>query len=52
MVQELQKEGQNVALRSQHEKLEAGTNIYVVDTLGISFTNFFTIIFLSYNDAK
>ncbi|KAK9290132.1 hypothetical protein L1049_008298 [Liquidambar formosana] len=31
---ELQKEGSNVALRSRHEKLMPGTNIYVVDTLG------------------
>ncbi|XP_059428139.1 probable 3-deoxy-D-manno-octulosonic acid transferase, mitochondrial isoform X1 [Corylus avellana] len=34
IAQELKKEGQNVALRSRHEKLVAGTNIYVVDTLG------------------
>ncbi|KAG6637997.1 probable 3-deoxy-D-manno-octulosonic acid transferase, mitochondrial isoform X1 [Carya illinoinensis] len=34
IAQELQKEGQNVALRSQHEKLVAGTTIYIVDTLG------------------
>ncbi|XP_030453673.1 probable 3-deoxy-D-manno-octulosonic acid transferase, mitochondrial [Syzygium oleosum] len=32
--QELKKGGYNVALRSQHEKLEPGTNIYIVDTLG------------------
>ncbi|KAB1221237.1 putative 3-deoxy-D-manno-octulosonic acid transferase, mitochondrial [Morella rubra] len=34
IAQELQKEGQSVALRSLYEKLEARTNIYVVDTLG------------------
>lgn len=34
-VQELQKEGKTVALRSQHEKLTTGTNVYVVDTLGL-----------------
>ncbi|KAG7961278.1 hypothetical protein I3843_09G007200 [Carya illinoinensis] len=34
ITQELRKKGQNVALRSRHEKLVAGTNIYVVDTLG------------------
>lgn len=33
-MQELRKDGQNVALRSRHEKLVAGTNIYIVDTLG------------------
>lgn len=32
--QKLEKEGQNVLLRSQYEKFKAGTNIYVVDTLG------------------
>lgn len=36
-MQELKKGGYNVALRSQHEKLEPGTNIYIVDTLGLSF---------------
>ncbi|CAJ1968757.1 unnamed protein product [Sphenostylis stenocarpa] len=30
----LEKEGQNVLLRSQYEKFKPGTNIYVVDTLG------------------
>ncbi|KAJ4705105.1 putative 3-deoxy-d-manno-octulosonic-acid transferase [Melia azedarach] len=34
IAQELQKEGKTVALRSQHEKLTTGTNVYVVDTLG------------------
>ncbi|KAJ7976040.1 3-deoxy-D-manno-octulosonic-acid transferase [Quillaja saponaria] len=34
IAKELRKEGQNVALRSQDEKLTPGTNIYVVDTLG------------------
>ncbi|XVF07759.1 hypothetical protein REPUB_Repub06bG0167400 [Reevesia pubescens] len=34
IAEELQKGGQNVALRSKHEKLIPGTNIYVVDTLG------------------
>ncbi|KAM4078514.1 hypothetical protein ACB094_09G043600 [Castanea mollissima] len=32
--QELQKAGQNVALRSRQENLKPGTNIYIVDTLG------------------
>ncbi|XP_016184787.1 probable 3-deoxy-D-manno-octulosonic acid transferase, mitochondrial isoform X4 [Arachis ipaensis] len=32
--QKLEKEGQNVILRSQHKKLKPETNIYVVDTLG------------------
>lgn len=30
----MQKEGQNVALRSQGENITSGTNVYVVDTLG------------------
>ncbi|KAK7267878.1 hypothetical protein RIF29_20558 [Crotalaria pallida] len=34
IAKKLEKEGQNVVLRSQHEKLKPGTNIYVVDTLG------------------
>ncbi|XVF55622.1 hypothetical protein PTKIN_Ptkin06aG0051100 [Pterospermum kingtungense] len=34
IAQELLKRGQNVTLRSQHEKLIPGTSIYVVDTLG------------------
>ncbi|OIV97161.1 hypothetical protein TanjilG_28912 [Lupinus angustifolius] len=34
IAKKLEKEGQSVALRSQHEKLKPGTNIYVVDTLG------------------
>ncbi|XWS66759.1 hypothetical protein CRYUN_Cryun05aG0228000 [Craigia yunnanensis] len=34
IAEELRKGGQNVALRSQHEKLIPGTSIYVVDTLG------------------
>jgi len=34
LVQKLEKEGQNVLLRSQHEKFKPGTNVYVVDTLG------------------
>ncbi|KAE9590048.1 putative transferase [Lupinus albus] len=34
IVQKLAKEGQSVVLRSQHEKLKPGTNIYVVDSLG------------------
>ncbi|TKY53040.1 3-deoxy-D-manno-octulosonic acid transferase [Spatholobus suberectus] len=33
-MQKLEKEGQNVVLRSQYEKFKPGTNIYVVDTLG------------------
>ncbi|XP_030926811.1 probable 3-deoxy-D-manno-octulosonic acid transferase, mitochondrial isoform X4 [Quercus lobata] len=33
IAQELQKAGQNVALRSRQENLKPGTNIYVVDTL-------------------
>ncbi|XP_008462526.2 probable 3-deoxy-D-manno-octulosonic acid transferase, mitochondrial isoform X1 [Cucumis melo] len=31
---EMQKEGQNVALRSRGENITSGTNIYIVDTLG------------------
>lgn len=50
-MQELRKEGQSVALRSLYEKLEAGTNIYVVDTLGIPFTSF-SLIFIAYIEAK
>ncbi|KAJ1419487.1 hypothetical protein SESBI_15044 [Sesbania bispinosa] len=34
IAKKLEKEGQNVVLRSQHEKFKPGTNIYVVDTLG------------------
>lgn len=34
IMQELQKEGVSVALRSRDDKLMPGTNIYVVDTLG------------------
>ncbi|CAL0321469.1 unnamed protein product [Lupinus luteus] len=34
IAKKLEKEGQSVVLRSQHEKLKPGTNIYVVDTLG------------------
>ena len=34
IVQKLEKEGQNVVLRSQNEKFKPGTDIYVVDTLG------------------
>ncbi|XP_047169903.1 probable 3-deoxy-D-manno-octulosonic acid transferase, mitochondrial isoform X2 [Vigna umbellata] len=34
IARKLEKEGQNVLLRSQYEKFKAGTNIYVVDTLG------------------
>ncbi|KAK2655000.1 hypothetical protein Ddye_008052 [Dipteronia dyeriana] len=34
IAQELLKEGKTVALRSQHETLMPGTNVYVVDTLG------------------
>lgn len=30
----MQKEGQNVALRSQGEKITSATNVYVIDTLG------------------
>lgn len=33
-VQKFEEEGQNVVLRSQHEKFKPGTNTYVVDTLG------------------
>eukprot|EP00258_Populus_trichocarpa_P026896 XP_024442915.1 probable 3-deoxy-D-manno-octulosonic acid transferase, mitochondrial isoform X5 [Populus trichocarpa] len=33
-MQKLQKEGQHVALRSQHQRIVPGRNIYVVDTLG------------------
>ena len=36
-MQELQKEGLSVALRSRDEKLVSGTSIYVVDTLGLCF---------------
>lgn len=34
IMQELQKEGVSVALRSRDDKVMPGTNIYVVDTLG------------------
>ncbi|XP_068493664.1 probable 3-deoxy-D-manno-octulosonic acid transferase, mitochondrial isoform X2 [Phaseolus vulgaris] len=34
IARKLEKEGQNVLLRSQYEKFKPGTNIYVVDTLG------------------
>ncbi|XP_027935469.1 probable 3-deoxy-D-manno-octulosonic acid transferase, mitochondrial isoform X2 [Vigna unguiculata] len=34
IARKLEKEGQNVILRSQCEKFKPGTNIYVVDTLG------------------
>lgn len=34
IVQKLEKEGQNVVLRSQYEKFKPRANIYVVDTLG------------------
>ncbi|XP_061954528.1 probable 3-deoxy-D-manno-octulosonic acid transferase, mitochondrial isoform X3 [Populus nigra] len=34
IAQKLQKEGQHVALRSQHQRIVPGRNIYVVDTLG------------------
>lgn len=33
-MQELEKDGVRVALRSRHDKIMPGTNIYVVDTLG------------------
>ena len=33
----MQKEGQNVALRSQGENITSGTNVYVVDTLGMQY---------------
>eukprot|EP00261_Vitis_vinifera_P022462 XP_010654029.1 PREDICTED: probable 3-deoxy-D-manno-octulosonic acid transferase, mitochondrial isoform X2 [Vitis vinifera] len=41
-VQELQKEGLSVALRSRDEKLVSGTSIYVVDTLG-ELRHFYTL---------
>ncbi|KAH1227824.1 putative 3-deoxy-D-manno-octulosonic acid transferase, mitochondrial [Glycine max] len=34
IAKKLEKEGQNVVLRSQNEKFKPGTDIYVVDTLG------------------
>ncbi|KAL6568962.1 hypothetical protein OROGR_000687 [Orobanche gracilis] len=34
IAKKLEKEGQSVVLRSQHEKLKPGRNIFVVDTLG------------------
>ncbi|XP_054800960.1 probable 3-deoxy-D-manno-octulosonic acid transferase, mitochondrial isoform X2 [Prosopis cineraria] len=34
IAEKLEKEGQDVALRSRHEELKPGTHIYVVDTLG------------------
>ncbi|XP_065857481.1 probable 3-deoxy-D-manno-octulosonic acid transferase, mitochondrial [Euphorbia lathyris] len=34
IAQELQKEGEYVALRSQHQRIAPGTHIYVVDTIG------------------
>lgn len=33
----MQKEGQNVALRSQGEKITSATNVYVIDTLGMQY---------------
>ncbi|RVW48195.1 putative 3-deoxy-D-manno-octulosonic acid transferase, mitochondrial [Vitis vinifera] len=41
-LQELQKEGLSVALRSRDEKLVSGTSIYVVDTLG-ELRHFYTL---------
>ncbi|KAG8648632.1 hypothetical protein MANES_08G018900v8 [Manihot esculenta] len=41
IAQELQKEGLNVALRSQHRRIMPGTQIYMVDTLGQKFSIFF-----------
>lgn len=41
-MQELQKEGLSVALRSHDEKLVSGTSIYVVDTLG-ELRHFYTL---------
>lgn len=48
-MQELQKNGIKVAVRSQHEKLFPGTNIYIVDTLGLPYFPhlIFTYIYLS-----
>lgn len=48
-MQELQKNGIKVAVRSQHEKLLPGTNIYIVDTLGLPYFPrlIFTYIYLS-----
>ncbi|XP_057428140.1 probable 3-deoxy-D-manno-octulosonic acid transferase, mitochondrial [Lotus japonicus] len=34
IAKKFEEEGQNVVLRSQHEKFKPGTNTYVVDTLG------------------
>lgn len=42
IAQVLQKEGQNVALRSRCKKLTPGTSIYVVDTLG-ELRNFYKL---------
>ena len=39
IVQKLEKEGQNVVLRSGHEKFKPEANIYVVDTLGTNSFN-------------
>ncbi|XP_052304131.1 probable 3-deoxy-D-manno-octulosonic acid transferase, mitochondrial isoform X5 [Populus trichocarpa] len=40
IAQKLQKEGQHVALRSQHQRIVPGRNIYVVDTLGYHVGHF------------
>ncbi|KHN48199.1 3-deoxy-D-manno-octulosonic-acid transferase, partial [Glycine soja] len=45
IAKKLEKEGQNVVLRSQYEKFKPRANIYVVDTLGISSMTF-TVIHL------
>lgn len=37
----MQKEGQNVALRSRGENITSGTNIYIVDTLGMQYIYIF-----------
>lgn len=34
VVQKLERQGHDIVLRSQHERLKPETNIYVVDTLG------------------
>lgn len=52
-MQELQKNGIKVAVRSQHEKLLPGTNIYIVDTLGLpSFFSPRICLYLSVQVSK
>lgn len=44
-MQELQREGLNVSLRSRHERLMPWTSVYVADTLGsASFSSQFDFV--------